>query len=153
MKARILILLFILIFNKKVSAQSSQIQMLDQEMYIYEFAIKKIGRANIGFLIIENNLCWDISFDVHFSKDKIKKVDKFVRIYYYDNNIAKKIGGFYHSNNDFVKKRRLIPDNIYKIISPFFLEITNKERLEILDGFSKYKCDFNHSNIKFNAYP
>lgn len=37
------------------------------------------------------------------------------------------------STLDFVKKHRLIPDNIYKMISSSFLGMTNKERLQILN--------------------
>ena len=55
----------------------------------------------------------------------------------YDNNVADKLGNFYYSSDDFIKKRRLIPDNIYKMIHSSFLEMTNKERLKILNKLSK----------------
>ena len=79
----------------------------------------------------------DISFDVYFSKGKINKVNRTISPVYSDDNIADRLGNFYYSSDDFVKKYRLIPDNIYKMISPSFLEMTNKERLKILNKLSK----------------
>ena len=79
----------------------------------------------------------DISFDVYFSKGKISKVNRTISPVYSDNNVADKLGNFYYSSDDFIKKRRLIPDNIYKMIHSSFLEMTNKERLKILNKLSK----------------
>jgi hypothetical protein len=125
-----------LTFCDKTNGQLSQTPIIDGYVYIYEFAIKRPGRANLGFIIVESSSYQDISFDIHYSKGKINKVNKIVRTVYSDDNIAEKLGSFYYDSDDFVKKRRLIPDNIYKMISPSFFEMTNKERLKILNELS-----------------
>lgn len=121
----------------KIDYVSSQTPIVDDNVYIYEFAIKKPGRTNFGFIIIDGNMYQDISFDIHFSEGKINKIKKAVTPFYPKNNIIKKIGSSYLSSEDFVRKRRFIPDNIYKMISPSFLEVTNKERLQILNELSQ----------------
>lgn len=136
MKPLIFILLFMLTSCNKADCQLPQTPIIDGDVYIYEFAIKKPGRANLGFIIVESNSYQDISFDIHYSKSRIDKVNKTVSPVYSNNNIAEKLGSFYYDSDDFVKKRRLIPDNIYKMISSSFWEITNKERLEILNELS-----------------
>ncbi|MBX9188671.1 hypothetical protein HCG69_11405 [Bacteroides sp. K03] len=101
--------------------------------YIYEFAMKRPGRVNLGFLIVEHDKYQEISFDIRFAKDKIDKVNKTIRILPLDDKVVERSGDFYYNSDDFVKKHRLIPDNIYKMISSSFLEMTNKERLQILN--------------------
>ena len=137
MKLLIFILSFILNPCNKADGQLSQTPITDGDIYIYEFAIKRPGRANLGFIIVDSNSYQDISFDVYFSKGKINKVNRTISPVYSDDNIADRLGNFYYSSDDFVKKYRLIPDNIYKMISPSFLEMTNKERLKILNKLSK----------------
>ncbi|MBT9873165.1 hypothetical protein GPL06_10135 [Bacteroides salyersiae] len=129
MKCLILTLLFILIYCDKSDAQLSTFE----HEYIYEFAIKRPGRVNLGFLIVERDKYQEILFDIRFSKDKIDKVNKTVRILPLNNKVVERSGDFYYNSDDFVKKHRLIPDNIYRMISSSFLEITNKERLQILN--------------------
>jgi hypothetical protein len=116
----------------KANGQSFQMSIIDGNVYMYEYAIKRPGRANFGFIIVEGNSCQDISFDIHYSKGKINSVKQTVSSVCLSNSITKKLGSFYYDSDGFAKKNRLIPDNIYKIISPSFLEVTNKERLEIL---------------------
>lgn len=60
-------------------------------------------------------------------------MNKTVRILPLNNKVVERSGDFYYNSDDFVKKHRLIPDNIYRMISSSFLEITNKERLQILN--------------------
>ena len=61
-------------------------------IYIYEFAIKRPGRANLGFIIVDRDSYQDISFDVYFSKGKISKVNRTISPVYSDNNVADKLG-------------------------------------------------------------
>lgn len=137
MKTLIFILLFMLTSYNKANGQLSQTPIIDGDIYIYEFAIKIPGRANLGFIIVDRDSYQDISFDVYFSKGKISKVNRTISPVYSDNNVADKLGNLYYSSDDFIKKRRLIPDNIYKMICSSFLEMTNKERLKILNKLSK----------------
>ena len=137
MKYLIFTLLFMLIYCDKSDAQ---LATFEHDIYMYEFAIKRPGRANLGFLIVKHDECREISFDIHFSKDKIDKVNKTIRILPLDDKVVERSGDFYYNSDDFVKKHRLIPDNIYRMISSSFLEITNKERLQILNELS---CIFN----------
>jgi len=137
MKQLILTLLFMLIYCDKSEAQLSS---TEHDIYMYEFAIKRPGRANLGFLIVKHDKYQEISFDIRFSKDKIDRVNKTIRILPLDDKVVERSGDFYYNSDDFVKKHRLIPDNIYRMISSSFLEITNKERLQILNELS---CIFN----------
>ena len=75
MKTLIFILLFMLTSYNKADGQLSQTPIIDGEIYIYEFAIKRPGRANLGFIIVDRDSYQDISFDVYFSKGKISKVN------------------------------------------------------------------------------
>ena len=133
MKYLILTLLFMLIYFDKSDAQLST---FEHDIYMYESAIKRSGWANLGFLIVKHDECQEISFDIRFSKEKIDKVNKTIRILPLDDKVVEWSGGFYYNSDDFVKKHRLIPDNIYRMISSSFLEITNKERLQILNELS-----------------
>ena len=137
MKYLIFTLLFMLIYCDKSDAQ---LATFEHDIYMYEFAIKRPGWANLGFLIVKHDKCQEISFDIHFFKDKIDKVNKAIRILPLDDKVVERSGDFYYNSDDFVKKHRLIPDNIYRMISSSFLEITNKERLQILNELS---CIFN----------
>ncbi|MFR2068956.1 MAG: hypothetical protein ACLS4S_01680 [Bacteroides nordii] len=133
MKQLIFTLLFMLLYCDKSDAQLST---LEHDIYIYEFAMKRPGRVNLGFLIVEHDKYQEISFDIRFSKDKVDKVNKTIRTLPLDDKVVERSGDFYYNSDDFVKKYRLIPDNIYKMISFSFLEITNKERLQILNELS-----------------
>lgn len=72
-------------------------------------------------------------------------MNKTIRILPLDDKVVEWSGGFYYNSDDFVKKHRLIPDNIYRMISSSFLEITNKERLQILNELS---CISNEPQIR-----
>jgi len=131
------VLFFTLLYMLNSCEQTNcQEAVIDGNIYIYEFAIKKPGRANLGFVIVDSNLYQKVSFDIHFSKDQITKVTRTISPSHSDNKITKRLGSFYYSSEDFVNKRRLIPDNVYKMISIAFLEMTNKERLKILNELS-----------------
>ena len=58
----------------------AQLATFEHDIYMYEFAIKRPGWANLGFLIVKHDKCQEISFDIHFFKDKIDKVNKTIRI-------------------------------------------------------------------------
>lgn len=114
----------------------AQLSTFEHDIYMYESVIKRPGWANLGFLIVKHDEYQEISFDIRFSKDKIDKVNKTIRILPLDDKVVERSGGFYYNSDDFVKKYRLIPDNIYRMISSSFLEIINKERLQILNELS-----------------
>lgn len=108
--------------------------------------MKKHNQAHIGFIVINNDLIvQDISFTVNFSKGKVKNVcrrDHIVtKMLRYskreDGNILTERNAFlcYNSEN-FIRRGKQIPDYIYKMISSSFLEMTNKERLNVLNELS-----------------
>lgn len=140
---------FIKSMDKHPSAdgQSLQATIVDGDVYIYEYALKKPDQAHIGFIIINNDLIvQDIYFTVNFSKEQVKNVcrrDKAITntVQYSkreDGNILIDRNKFlcYDSEN-FISRQKLISDNIYKMIYPSFLKMTNKERLKMLNDLSK----------------
>ena len=146
MKTLIFILLFMLTSCNKGHSQSPQEQIIDGDVYIYEYAIKKPNQAHIGFIIIDNDLIvQDICFTVNFSKGQVKNVfrrdNEITNTVQYskreDGNILTERNAFlcYNSEN-FIRGERQIPDYIYKMISSSFLEMTNKERLNMLNELS-----------------
>ena len=73
MKYLIFTLLFMLIYCDKSDAQ---LATFEHDIYMYEFAIKRPGWANLGFLIVKHDKCQEISFDIRFTKDKVDRVNK-----------------------------------------------------------------------------
>ena len=143
MKTLIFILLFMLTSCNKADSQSPQTPIIDGNVYIYEYAMKKPNQAHIGFIIIDNDLIvQDIYFTVNFSKGQVKNVfrrdNAITNTIQYskreDGNILIERNKFlcYDSEN-FISREKRISDNIYKMISHSFLEMTNKERLKILN--------------------
>jgi len=146
MKTLIIILLFMLTSCSKVDGQSPRMKIIDGEIYIYEYAMKKPNQAHIGFIIIDNDLIvQDIYFTVNFSKGQVKNVlrkdNTITNIIQYskseDGNILIERNKIlcYNSEN-FISREKRISDNIYKMISSSLLEMTNKERLKILNELS-----------------
>jgi hypothetical protein len=134
-----------LTYCDKAEGQSSQIAIVDGNVYMYEYAIKKPNQVHIGFIIISNDLIiQDIGFIVNFSKGKMKNVFRrdnaitnTVQYSKKDGNILIKRNKFLcYDNGNFINREKRISDSIYKMISPSFLEITNKERLEMLNELS-----------------
>ena len=108
--------------------------------------MKKPNQAHIRFIIINNDLIvQDIYFTVNFSKEQVKNISRrdnaITNTVQYlkreDGNILIDRNKFlcYDSEN-FVSRQKLISDNIYKMIHPSFFEMTNKERLKILNELS-----------------
>ena len=56
MKTLILILFFMINSLENTIFQSSQSSIIDGDIYIYEYAMKKPNQIYIGFIIINNNL-------------------------------------------------------------------------------------------------
>lgn len=146
MKTLIFILLFMLTSHNETDAQLPQPSIIDGDVYVYEYAMKKPNQAHIEFIIIDSDLIvQDISFTVIFSKGKIKNVFRrnnvITNILQYskkeDGNIWIERNAFlcYNSEN-FISREKRISDNIYKMISSSFFEMTNKERLKILNELS-----------------
>ena len=146
MKILIFILSFMLISCNKAGSQSFQTPIIDGNVYIYDYAMKKHNQAHIGFIIIDNDLIvQDIYFTVNFSKGKVKNVlrrnNTITNTLQYSkrengNILIEKNKLLCYNSENFVGRGRRIPDNIYKMTSPFFLKMTNKERLKILNELS-----------------
>lgn len=139
---------FIKSMDKQLSADSQSLQttIINGDVYIYEYAMKKPNQAHIGFIIINYDLIvQDIYFTVNFSKEQVKNISRrdnaITNTVQYskreDGNILIDRNKFlcYDSEN-FVSRQKLISDNIYKMIHPSFFEMTNKERLKILNELS-----------------
>ena len=150
MNTLIFILLAMLTSSNELEAQLPQTSIIEGDVYIYiyiyDYAMKKHNQAHIGFIVINNDLIvQDISFTVNFSKGKVKNVCRrdhvVTKILRYskreDGNILTERNAFlcYNSEN-FIRGERQIPDYIYKMISSSFLEMTNKERLNMLNELS-----------------
>ena len=146
MNTLIFILLAMLTSSNELEAQLPQTSIIEGDVYIYDYAMKKHNQAHIGFIVINNDLIvQDISFTVNFSKGKVKNVCRrdhvVTKILRYskreDGNILTERNAFlcYNSEN-FIRGERQIPDYIYKMISSSFLKMTNKERLNVLNELS-----------------
>lgn len=120
---------------------------IKEGIYIYEFAVKKPGHAYVGFIITNDTLAIQrIGYEIFFSKRGIVKVDRGVYKGFIPHKFMEKndgnifVEGFRllcFSSGNFKDRNKLIPDDIYKMISPDFLNITNEERCEILESLSK----------------
>lgn len=138
MKTLFLILFMII----SCSNDNNHFPVTDEGIYIYEYSIKKPGEAYVGFITINDSLIvHDVCFTINFSNGRIKNVTKEERIktkghdYYIkeDGNIfIEGFGLLSYSSENFNTRNKLIPDNIYKMISPDFFNMTNKERLNLL---------------------
>ena len=146
MNTLIFILLAMLTSSNELEAQLPQTSIIEGDVYIYDYAMKKHNQAHIGFIVINNDLIvQDLSFIVNFSKSKVKNVCRrdcvVTKILRYskreDSNILTERNAFlcYNSEN-FIRRGKQIPDYIYKMISSSFLEMTNKERLNVLNELS-----------------
>lgn len=146
MKALNFILLSMVTYCINVGGKSPQTPIVEGNVYIYEYAIKKPNQAHIGFIIINNDLIvQDICFTANFSKGKLKNVFRMdvaitnTRQYSKKEDgtiLIEKNGFLCYDSESFINRKKRISDNIYKMISPSFLEMTNKERLKILDELS-----------------
>jgi hypothetical protein len=145
MKALIFILLSMLTCCSTIDCQLAQLPIVDGDVYIYEYAMKKPNQAHIGFIIIHNDLIvQDICFTVNFSKDNVKNVfrrdNAITNTLQYskeDGNILiEKNGLLCYDSENFINRKKRISDDVYKKISFSFFEITNKERLKILNELS-----------------
>jgi hypothetical protein len=147
MKVLILILLFMLTCCDRADGQLFQLSIVDGDVYIYEYAMKKPNQAHIGFVVISNDLIVkDICFTVNLSNGKIKNIFRreqvIVNILQYskreDGNILIERNELlcYDSEN-FINRKKRISDSIYKMISISFLDMTNRERLKILNELSR----------------
>lgn len=138
-------LILILFMTVSYCSKDNNVQVVEGETYIYEYAIKKPGQAYIGFIVLKDSLIvQDICFTINFSDGKIRDVTKAERIKSNTRKYSTKENGNIYvgsllcfTNKNFISKNRLIPDDIYKMISLDFLSMTNKERLKMLDSLIK----------------
>ena len=67
MNTLIFILLAMLTSSNELEAQLPQTSIIEGDVYIYDYAMKKHNQAHIGFIVINNDLIvQDISFTVNF---------------------------------------------------------------------------------------
>jgi hypothetical protein len=119
----------------------------DGETYIYEYSIKVPGQANVGFVITDDtSVIQNIDFKIYFSKGKVEKVLKYDGLkggkYHYSqkengNIFIEELNKLCYTSEDFISRNKLVSDDIYKLISSDFLNMTNKERLKMLDSLVK----------------
>ena len=138
-------LLFFLLMIVSSCEKESDFQIVDGDVYIYEYSRKNYGQAIVGFIITNDSfVVQDISFKIYFSDDKLKKVLKYnenkrLRSYVKKEDGNIEIEGLLVlccSSENFKKEKR-DSDEFYKILSDDFLNIENKERLRILYELSK----------------
>jgi len=138
-------LILILFMMTPCCNKDNNFSIKDGDTYIYEYAIKKPGQAYVGFIVLSDSLIvQDICFTINFSDGKIKNVTKAEGIKSNTRKYSKKENGnvyvgslLCYTSESFISRRKLITDDIYKMISPDFLNITNKERLKMLDSLVK----------------
>jgi hypothetical protein len=117
------------------------------EIYFYEYSIKSPGQAYIGFVITDSaSIIQDIRFKVFFSKGKIENITINSERIGYPRTFTKKVDGnifieaiqlLCYSDVNFNKRKRLIEDEFYTMISDKFLVLSNQERLKLLEELSK----------------
>jgi len=117
------------------------------EVYFYEYAIKSPGQAYIGFVITDStSIIQNIRIKVLFSKWKIIKITMNSEPIGYSRTFTKQIDGnifieaiqlLCYNDENFNKRKRLIEDEFYTMISEKFLLLSNKERLKLLHELSK----------------
>lgn len=127
------------IFN---DVQLPPLEFADGEVYLVEYAIKKPNQANIGFVIVDNDtILQEICFTINYSGGKVRNVvreeQRGTNIFHFKTNedgtvLLQSDSCVCYDDEAFKNDKKGIPDNYYTIISPSFLEITNKERLETL---------------------
>jgi len=138
-------LILILFMAGSYCNKDNNIQVVEGKTYIYEYAIKKPGQAYVGFITLDNSLIvQDICFTINFSDGKIKDVTKAERIKSNTRKYSKKENGniyigslLCYTSENFTCRNKLISDDIYKMISSDFLNVSNKDRLKMLDSFVK----------------
>ena len=124
------------------SIQLPPLEFVDGEVYLVEYAMKKSSQANIGFVIVDNDtILQEICFTVNFSGGKVRNVvreeQRGTNIFHFKTNedgtvLLQSNSCACYNDEAFKNDKKRIPDKYYTIISPSFLKITNKERLETL---------------------
>ena len=115
----------------------------DRGLYIFEYYPKIYGQVIICFLETQDTSAFQTSFKVYYTKDKISRVIRTVNRSKYKYQ-KKEDGNVYvhalkmicYSSEKF-KDKKLIVDDFYKLLSANFLDIDNKERIEILNKLSQ----------------
>ncbi|MBM0654726.1 hypothetical protein JMN11_13820 [Capnocytophaga genosp. AHN8471] len=142
MKTLILILFFMINSLENTIFQSSQSSIIDGDIYIYEYAMKKPNQIYIGFIIINNNrIVQNLCYTIELSKGKVENIIKedinVGHLQYLEmpdgNILIKNSKLLCYSSKNFKYREKRIPNNIYKEISPLFLVMTNKERFDLLN--------------------
>jgi hypothetical protein len=121
----------------------NEMQLQSGDIYLYESAPKMYGQGFIGFIITDSvSAIQRISYKIFFSGGHISKVDK--AIHTETHPYTKKTDGsiyvegirlLAYSTGAFSNKRKMNPEELYKLPESDFLNKTNKEKMDVLDEF------------------
>ena len=112
-------------------------------VYFYEYAIKKPNQINIGFIAVENGSPKDIiEFTISYSNGSVKTIQRKtvispLQVHLYEKNGVLLFGDSIecYSDKSYIQRKKKIPDDYYLILSPSFFDLTNKERLRLLERY------------------
>ena len=113
----------------------------DKDLYICEYASKIFGQTSLTFLEIDDSTAIESSYTIYYTKTVIKRVVERKHIIKY-KSINKNNGNIsfndyktiYYTSKNFANIRRLNSDIFYHLLSPKFFDISNKEKLEIIES-------------------
>ncbi len=129
-----------------ISACKSEGQVFttgDKNIYIFEYPGKIYGQTIIGFFQTNDTFAEQIFFKITFTNEKIITVKKEI-----DNTkykyLKKQDGNLYIDGLNLIcfeekifKNKMINTINFYNLLSKDFLDISNKDRLNILEQLSK----------------
>jgi len=129
--------------NSMPQSKSSEIYMKDRQE-------KDYGYFNLFVVEIIDTLATDFSYLIKFHKDEITSVKKYTKNLYTNqvtqdsfklqNNSVLFHGGLFYNAQEF-KKQHKQPASLYSLIHPNFLDLTNEEKIKILDSKVATRAD------------
>jgi len=115
-------------------------------LFIYEYSAKIFGQAVIGFVVAnDSNVVQDLGYKIYYDTQKIKKINRITKpeklLYKYtkksDGNIyIEKLKRMCYNDKNFNNNKRY-SEQLYKLISTSFDNLTNKERFYIIEKLFK----------------
>ncbi len=113
----------------------------DEGLYICDYASKIFGQTTLVLVELNDSTAIESSYTIYYTKTKIKRVVKRKHIIKY-KSINKNNGNIsfndyktiYYTSKNFANHRRLNSDIFYHLLSPKFFDISNKEKLKILES-------------------
>jgi hypothetical protein len=128
-----------------LSLNSNAQNLPNETIFIKEYSPKISGEFIFIFIKITDKNPIPIHFTVYFKNKKIyscKMTSPNYKIKFTkqnDGNIfVESINkGIYFSNDNFKIEKKAYTNDIYKLIAPNFLDITNQERYELLEDLSE----------------